>query len=398
MANLVKQTVVLINEETTVGQAKASTADYASTEVSANLLARTEGTLATIVSDAGKLYRFLGTSNETGVDLTLEDFNDTNRWANIGTAWANTDAVLFQGTSSGSFSIEALSRENLNNSLKRCPTLAGTESNSVQGDIELGLKPIVGTEAGILRGHYLYKNSLGVYSEKGANVDKALGTITEVTTGTGAYDLYTIAKPSEVISTLAVRQFEGGSITEVMDFGGLVTATSTFNISAGQIINVSHSLEGTETFINTTTQPAPPLISCGEQPMVAKRVGFKVDNITTEVSDLTITVTNTLNDRQYVNSSGIGQKITTAKQTTVSFTRELDTFADILRYKKNQSATVFVELINGNGDEITMYLPNVLTSELSRNDDAGVITQGITFEAFDDANGRDFYLATKKGA
>lgn len=397
MAKLTKSSVIYLAEETTRGQAKASTADYLSTEVSANLLARTDGTLATIVDDGGTLYRFLGTEDEVAVDLTLEDYTNTNRWANIGSAWASTDAVLFQTTSFGSLSIEALTRENLNYSFRNCPTIAGTESNSFTGDIELGIKPVSGAEAGNLRGHYLYKNSLGAYVEKGANVDKGAGTVTEVATTTGAYDLYTGAKPDEIISTLAVRQYEGGSPDEVMDFGGLVTATSTFNVSAGQIINVSHSLEGTETFINTTTQPTPPTISCGEQPMVAKRLGFRVDGNTYEVSDLTLTVTNTLNDRQFINSSGIGEKITTAKQTTVSFTRDLDTFADILRYKQNQSATVFVELVNGNGDEIIIYLPNVLTSELSRSDDAGVITQGITFEAFDDVNGRDVYIATKKG-
>jgi len=396
MAKLTKSSVIFLAEETTRGQAKASTANYDSTEVSADLSARTDSTLATIVSDSGNLYRFLGTSDELAVDLTAEDFSNTNRWANIGTAWTDDDAVLFQTTSSGTLSIEALTRENLNYSYRNCPTISGTETNSFTGDIELGVKPITGTEAGNLRGHYIYKNSFGAYIEKGASVDKTNGTITEVTASSGDYDLYAGAKPDEDISTLAVRQYEGGSVSEVMDFGGLVTASSTINITAGQIINVSHSLEGTETFINTEDQPTPPTISCGEQPMVAKRVGFKVDNDTYEVSDLTITLTNTLNDRQFVTSSGIGEKITTNKQTTVSFTRDLDTFADIIRYKSNQSATVYVELINGNGDEIIIYLPNVLTSELSRSDDSGVITQGITFEAFDDDYGRDIYLASKK--
>jgi len=395
-AKLTKSTVVLLAEEETVGQAKASTENFESTEVSADLLARTEGTLGSIVKDGAFLYRFLGTTNELAVDLTAEDYSNTNRWADIGTPWVDGDAVLLQTTSSGTLSIEALTRENLNYSYRNCPTISGTESNSFTGDIELGVKPITGTEAGNLRGHYIYKNSFGAYLEKGATVDKTSGKITEVTASSGDYDLYAGAKPDEEVSTLAVRQYEGGSVSEVMDFGGLVTASSTINITAGQIINVSHSLEGTETFINTENQPTPPIISCGEQPMVAKRVGFKVDNNTYEVSDLTITLTNTLNDRQFVTSSGIGEKITTNKQTTVSFTRDLDTFADIIRYKSNQSATVYVELINGNGDEIVLYLPNVLTSELSRNDDSGVISQGITFEAFDDEFGRDIYLATKK--
>lgn len=397
MANLTKQTVVLIAEESSVGQAKASTADFASTEVSADLLARTEGTLATIVEDGGNLYRFLGTADELGVDLTAEDFTNTNRWADIGTPWVDADGALIQDTSSMNMAIETLERNNLVGSLISCPNIVGRESNSGTIDAELGILPIVGTEAGRLNPHYVLKNSLGAYVEKGANVTAGT-SVTEVATSTGTHDLYRLQKLGEDVPALAVREYKGGDVNNVLDYGGVVFESTAFNLTAGEILTTSSSASGTQTFINTTAQPTPPSLSCGDtnNVFVTKNIFFSLDGNIVKAQDVTVNVNNTIADRTKINTSGIDQKIVTSKSVEVTFTRDLEDLQQLIKFKQNASATLFIEMINGNGDQVIIYLPKINRTAVEGTDSDGIVAQNITFQGFNDSNGNALYIASKK--
>jgi len=397
MAKLIKQTVVLIGEETTVGQAKASTADYASTEISADLLARTEGTLATIVSDGGSLYRFLGTADETGVDLTAEDFSDTNRWADIGSAWVDADAVLIQTTSGLNMSIESLERNNLSPSLVACKNLSGQEGNSGTIDAELAVLPITGTEAGKLNPHLVIKNAMGTYIEKGANVTAGT-SVTEVTTGTGSYDLYRLQKLGEDVAPLAVRQYEGGDTDSVLDFGGIVFDSLTFNLSQGELLTTSSSANGTQTFINTQSQPTPPNLTCGDanNVFIVKNILFSLDSTVTQVRDVSIAINNTVADRESINTTGIYQKLVTSKSVEISFSKDLENLQELIKFKQNASATLFIEMINGNGDTAVMYFADISRTSVERADSEGVVAQNLTFMANNDSSGNAMYLASKK--
>lgn len=397
MANLTKQTVVLIGEETTVGQSKASTADFASTEVSADLLARTEGTLATIVEDGGNLYRFLGTADELGVDLTAEDFTNTNRWADIGTPWVDADAVLVQDTSGMNMSIESLERNNLTPSLVSCKALSGTSTSSGTIDAELAVMPIQGTEAGKLNPHYVIKNAMGTYIEKGANVTAGT-SVTEVATGTGTHDLYRLQKLGEDVPTLALRQYEGGDVNSVLDFGGIVFDSLAFNLSQSELLTTSASAGGTRTYINTQAQPTPPNLSCGDSNnvFVVKNILFSLDGNITQARDVSITVNNTVADRESINEEGIYQKLVTSKSIEISFSKDLENLQELIKFKQNASATLFIEMINGNGDQAVMYFPDISRTTVERADSDGVVAQNLTFMANNDANGNAIYLASKK--
>lgn len=397
MANLTKQTVVLINEETTVGQSKASTADFASTETSADLLARTEGTLASIVEDGGNLYRFLGTADELAVDLTLEDYTNTNRWANIGTPWVDGDAVLVQDTSGMNMSIESLERSNLSNSLVACKSLSGLEQNSGTIDAELAVIPIQGTEAGRLNPHLVIKNAMGAYIEKGANVTAGTSVV-EVATGTGTHDLYRLQKLGEDVPSLALRQYEGGDIDSVLDFGGIVFDSLTFNLTQGELLTTSSSANGTQTFINTQSQPTPPNLTCGDanNVFIVKNILFSLDGTITQARDVSIAVNNTVADRESINTSGIYQKLVTSKSVEISFSKDLENLQELIKFKQNASATLFIEMINGNGDQAVMYFPDISRTAVERADSDGVVAQNLTFMANNDVNGNAIYLASKK--
>jgi len=396
-AKLTKSTVVLLAEEETVGQAKASTENFESTEVSADLLARTEGTLGSIVKDGAFLYRFLGTTNELSVDLTAEDYSNTNRWADIGTPWVDGDAILIQDTSGINMSIESLERNNLTPSLVSCKAISGTESNSGTIDAEFAMLPISGTEAGRLNPHYVVKNALGTYVEKGADVVSGT-SVSEVTSGTGEYDLYRLQKIGEDVPSLAVRQYEGGNVDNVLDFGGLVIDSLTFNLTAGQLLTTSSSVSGTQTFINTSAQPTPPSLSCGDanNVFVVKNILFSLDGNIVKAQDVSIAINNTVADRAKVNTTGIDEKVITSKAVEISFTRDLEDLQQLIAFKQNTSATLFIEMINGNGDIAVLYFPDVSRTAVERTDSDGVIAQNLTFMSNNDSNGNALYLATKK--
>lgn len=405
MAILSTGTVIMVAEEETKGYAKAGLEDYTSDTASASLTAETDSVLGSIVKVVvgsegtggivNDIYRFVAKADEPAVDLTAEDYTDNERWINTGVAWANTDAVLVQNTSGLNLSITSLERNNFNGSYVACKSLSGIESSSGNLDVELAVKNIGGTEAGNLKGHKIITAGFGKYVEKGANV--VVGTsVAEVATGTGTHDLYRLAQVSENIPTLAVRQYEGGNVDAVMDFGGVVVESTTLNLSAGEVANITSTVGGTRTYVNTDTQPTPPALSCGLDPFVTKNIAFKVDGTTIDASDVTVTLTNTTSDRNFVTSSGIGDRVTTAKGITVSFTVDFKDLTEYTKYKANADATLYIRLVNSAGDDINVYFPKLSRTEVTRGDTEGVLTQAITLNAVNDSNGNAVYLASKK--
>ena len=116
--------------------------------------------------------------------------------------WSQDDVVLFQEGSGLTPATASIERNNLNGSFIKCQALAGEETTSGSLNVELSIDAVVGSEAGMLLGHKLYKSGLGKYVEQAATV--GVNVISEeadpISNPTG-YDLYRLSKPSEASTT-----------------------------------------------------------------------------------------------------------------------------------------------------------------------------------------------------
>lgn len=312
-------------------------------------------------------------------------------------AWANADVVPFQDDSGLTPATESIERSNFNGSFINCQALSGNESTSGNLNVELGIMPISSTEAGRLGGHLVFKSGLGKYVEQAADVDGVAFTIVEeadpVTNATG-YDLYRLSKPTESRTTLAVREFVGGT-TNVIDSKGVVVDSISFDLTAGQIVKVSNSVSGISyTPLTGITPLATP--TCGGSPFVTKSAIFKVDGVTVDAQNVSLEISNENVDRQAITSTGISDKVTVGKSVTLNYTLDFTDVSVYTKLKNNTTGSIYIELTNTAGDEIVIYLPVVSYNSVDKSNDGGIITTAISSMAYNDASGNALYIATKK--
>lgn len=312
------------------------------------------------------------------------------------TAWANADVVNGLSEDSGlTPAVESLERNNFNGSFISCKSLTGNESTSGSLNFEASILPKLATEGGKLNGHLIYKCGLGKYVENAADVDvDSISIEADPVLNPTGYDLYRLSLPTEARSTLAIKEYIGGTGETILHKGVVVDSIS-FDFSAGQIVKVSTSVSGIAfTPASGDTPLAKP--TCGGDPFVTKSIGFKVDGVTVNASNLKLDINNEVVNREYVTSTGIGDKVVVKKSVELSY--GLD-FVDVGFYtllKNNTEAEIFIDLINGAGDKIKIYLPKVSYVQADKNSDGGIEAVSITSKAWADAEGHALYIATKK--
>lgn len=301
--------------------------------------------------------------------------------------WIDGDVVPFQDDSGLTPATASLERNNFNGSFIACQSLAGDESTSGSLNVELSISGA----SNQLLGHLLFKNTLGKFVDGGADVTTVAGEISE-STGE-AYSLYALATPTDTKTSLAVREYLGGSGDTVLDHKGVVGDSATFNFSAGQIANVSFSVSGTG-YSTASGQSVLTTPSCGSAPFVTKSATFEVDGVTVDAQDVSMTVSNTNVDRKAITSTGISEKVTTAKSVELSYTLDMVDVSAYTALKNNSTAKIKIELTNG-ASELHVYLPVVDYTEVSKSSDSGVLTLSISSSAYNDTNGQALYIATK---
>lgn len=311
------------------------------------------------------------------------------------TAWADTDVVSFNDDSGLTPATDSITRNVFNGSFIACKSLTGQESTSGSLNTEVGITTVTGSEAGKLKGHLLWKAGLGIYVEQGADTTVA-NTISEeadpVTNPTG-YDLYKLSKPDDARTTLCVREYLGGT-NNVIEHKGVVVDSISLTLTAGQIATASFSVSGIAYNI-PTGQPVLTNLGCGSMPFVTKLAVLKIDNVLIPAQDLTLNINNTNTDRNAITSTGISDKVITAKSVDLSYTVDLEDLSAYTKLKNNTDGAVYIELTNG-AEEIRIYLPKVSYNSLDLGTDGGVKTLSINAMATADANGEAIYIATKK--
>ena len=230
------------------------------------------------------------------------------------TAYVAGDVISFNSDSGMTVATSLLERDVLNGDFVMCPSISGIDSTSGNLNVDLGILPVTGTEAGKLNGHLIFKSGLGRYVEQGADVDLVGYTILEevnsVANPTG-YDLYILSKPSDARVTLSAKEYLGGS-GNTIESKGLVVDSMSFDFSAGNIVKVSNSLSGVG---YTTATGETPLTSlgCSGIPFVTKNAVLKLGGVTLNASNVSLSITNTVVDRSFITGTGISDKVVVAK-------------------------------------------------------------------------------------
>lgn len=316
--------------------------------------------------------------------------------------WLATDVVSFNDDSGLTPATATLERNVMNSSFLGCQGLAGQDSTSGNLNVDLGILPKVGTESGKLNGHLIFKSGLGKYVQNGAIVDLVGFDITEEIDSVGApsdHDLYTLSKPDEGRTTLCVREFLGGSGDAVLDHKGVVVDSMAFDFSAGNIVKVTNSVSGIGYATPSTTQTVLPTLGCGGIPFVTKSAIVKLDSNTLECSNVSLTITNSIVDRNFITSEGIGDKVVTAKSIELSYTIDL-TPAQMDFYNKmkaNLTGEMFIGLTTATNDKCYFYFPVINFTNVTKNNDSGVITLSCNSMAYENNSGDALLIATKKG-
>lgn len=313
--------------------------------------------------------------------------------------WEDADVVSFNSDSSMTPATETIERNLFNGSFIACQSLTGNETNSGSLNLEMGITNVVGTEAGRLKGHKLWKSGMGIYQEQSADVTVANTISIEadpITNPTG-YDLYTLSDPDDTRTTLCVREFKGGSGDAVLDYNGVVVDSIAITLTAGQIATASFSVSGIG--YNTATGQTPLTNQgCGANPFVVKLATFNVDGVAVPAQDVSLTINNTNTDRTAISSTGISDKVTTGKSIELSYTVDMQpsNIAEFTKLKNNTTGALYIEMTNGASEEIRIYLPKISYSTVETGDDSGVVTLSISAMAYEDANGNALLMAVKK--
>lgn len=316
-------------------------------------------------------------------------------------SWSQGDVIAFNDDSGLTPTTSTLERSTFNGSFLKCQSLAGEDSTSGNLNIDLAIAPIVGTEAGNFVGHVLFKSGLGKYIEQGADVNLStflIGIEPDPVSNPTGYDLYTLADPTDITTTLAVREYLGGSGDAVLDHKGVVVNTLNFDFSVGTIVKVTNSVGGIG-YSTATGQTPLASAGCGNAiPFVTKNAVLKLDGTTLDASNVKMTITNTTVDRKFITGSGVSQKIVTAKAVEVDYTVDLSPtqmgFYD--KMKGNITGELFLGLTNSSGDKAYVYLPKVNFTNVTKANDAGIITVSVKSQAFENASGDALLIATKK--
>ena len=310
------------------------------------------------------------------------------------TSWENTDVVTLNADSSMSPATESIERNLLNSSFLSCKSLTGSSSTSGSLNAEIGIQTTTGLEKGKLKGHLLWKNGLGKYVSAGADVSVAnqISAVPDAILNPSTHDLYTLSKPSDARTSMVIREYLGTNVC--LEHLGVFVESVTITLASGQIAQVGFSVAGVD-YATPTGQTVLTNLGCGSTPFVVKQITMKKGGTTIHAQDVSITISNTLNDRQAVTSNGTSDKVLTNKSIEISYSIDMEDLSAYTDLKANTEAELYIELVNGT-ENMRIYIPAMNYTAVDKSDDGGLLSLSITAKANPDADGEAIYIATKK--
>ena len=313
----------------------------------------------------------------------------------VAVTFAQEDVIPFC-EASFSPTTEVLERCAVNSkSLLPYAALKGRQTTS--GNITLETLP--DATAAELVGHVLYDVALGDYDALGAVIDVPNKAIVQHTTlSDGTDGLYFLGDGSAVTPSLAVKYILGGVPANSVDIRGVVVESMSMSFPPQGIVKTTFNLQGSTGFIPVETADMDDFCTVIE-PYVAKSCTLTIDGTALIATDVEFTVSNTIADFMSINDDGVTEKTFTGRKVEGSFKLIFDDLSQINTFNSWADAELFIHVIQLDGKEMAIHLQRMKRTGLDLSpDDGGIITQQVSFEAYDSCtSGTDsaFALAIK---
>jgi hypothetical protein len=307
---------------------------------------------------------------------------------NGGGVFADTDVIEVTSDTSLKPEVDSIERKGVCASFVPKAKVAGKEYGSGTLGVELIPDP---TGNGLVGGDVL-RVALGIEEAPGADAGAFIGysdagvtpanAIYEAQSGeTGTAYLYKLSKPCGTQESLAIKEMLGCETTDSQSlvFTGVIPNNVQIDIPVADVCTITFDV-GASAF-QTSSGETPLVSTCSTAiPYVGKNAKFTVSDTTYEAKDLSLTIENTVSDREAITSSGITEKVVTSKIVKGSFKITFENWDELDRLKANAEAQVYVELTAA-GNKFAIYMPFVMWSSVGVEDDDGVLVNAIEFEA-----------------
>jgi len=257
--------------------------------------------------------------------------------------------------------------------------LQGSQTSS--GSITIEVVPDA-TDSTKLAGHALYKAVLGDYTASGATI-----TDSDIEDHKAAADgddgLYSLSNLTNGTTSVGVKYVIGGSEADSVDIRGVVVSQWKIDFPSQGIIKSDFTLAGSTGFtpVNQGTDLTPFCSSI--TPYIAKSITLTVGGTTICATNVSLTVNSEMQDIKCVTDSGVSEKVLTSRKIEGSMTLIFSDLSEINAYNAWGTTTLFLLAENAEGKQLAIKLNNIQKTSLSLGEDNAVITQDVSFEAYD---------------
>ncbi|MCI4436968.1 MAG: hypothetical protein JHC33_09200 [Ignisphaera sp.] len=340
---------------------------------------------------------------------------------------ADADYIDFTGCDVGT-DIAMIERNVMRNSMVALEPVLGQESSSGSISVELS-----STAAGILNGTKLFANGIGKMTPQAVattttassttslvNVTTAaglvVGQVLKVEVTTGAFEFtqitniaalaisvdpalssapvagkiaqglltYTLPKPSDAVSSLAVRENLKPTSGSPIDYTylGVMASNVALDYPVGGIATAGFTLAGAGFTINASGST--PTLPCAiATPIVGKNGSVTVMGTAYDTKDLKVSIATTMTDVNAITTDGISNKLGTAKAVTGSFKTPYTGANDLTTFKAGTKGAIRLLLKDGGKTSPVIHgiiAPVVKFTKVKASDDAGVLYNTIDFQ------------------
>ena len=258
-------------------------------------------------------------------------------------------------------------------------------AQTASGSINIEVLPDI-SDSKKLAGHVLYEAVLGEYTPLGATITET-DIVDHKAAADGTDGLYSFSDMSTGADSLGVKYVIGGDESSSVDIRGVVATQWKINFPSQGIIKSDFTLEGSTGFVpvDQGTDLAPFCSSI--TPYIAKSMTLNIGGVAVCATDVSLTVSSEIQDVKCIKDTGVSAKVLTTRKIEGSMTLIFEDLSEITAYNAWGTTTLFLHATNAEGKELAIKLNNIRKTSLDLGDDSSVITQSVSFEAYDTCGG-----------
>ena len=279
---------------------------------------------------------------------------------------------------------EAIER-NFTNSKSGLSAVAVKGSSTSTGSIDIEVLSD-SADSTKLSGHVLYETVLGTYVASGATI-----TATDVedksSDASGDAGLYMLSDLASELGTVGIKNVIGGEEAISVDVRGVSVTQWKVEFPTQGIVKSNFSLEGATGFIPVDSGSDLADACSSVVPFIAKSMTLKVGGVDICATDVSLTVTTETQDIKCLKDDGVSAKVNTKRKIEGTMTLLLEDLSEINDYNSWNTTTLFLLATSADGKELAIKLSNIQKTSLDLGDDNSVITQSISFSAYDTCGG-----------